>query len=64
MCIRDSRGIDEIYVDLSELPEPTRPLAQRIKDAVREATGLSCSIGIAANKLLAKICLLYTSRCV
>ena len=30
-------------------------LAQRIKDAVRQATGLSCSIGIAPNKLLAKI---------
>ena len=32
-----------------------RELAQRIKDAVREATGLSCSIGVASNKLLAKI---------
>jgi hypothetical protein len=30
-------------------------LAQRIKDAVRAATGLSCSICVAANKLLAKI---------
>ena len=30
-------------------------LAQSIKDAVRSATGLSCSIGVAANKLLAKI---------
>ena len=32
-----------------------RALAQSIKDAVRAATGLSCSIGIAQNKLLAKI---------
>ncbi|HET6803474.1 MAG TPA: DNA polymerase IV [Casimicrobiaceae bacterium] len=32
-----------------------RTLAQSIKDAVRNATGLSCSIGVAANKLLAKI---------
>ena len=32
-----------------------RALAQSIKDAVRSATGLSCSIGVAANKLLAKI---------
>ena len=30
-------------------------VAQAIKDAVRDATGLSCSIGIAPNKLLAKI---------
>jgi DNA polymerase-4 len=33
----------------------SRSLAQRIKDAVRQATGLSCSIGVAPNKLLAKI---------
>ena len=32
-----------------------RIVAQAIKDAVRNATGLSCSIGIAPNKLLAKI---------
>src|SRR4029078_2886244 len=30
-------------------------LAQSIKDAVRASTGLSCAIGIARNKLLAKI---------
>jgi DNA polymerase IV len=54
-CIED-RGIDEIYIDLSEHPDETRPLALRIKQAVRDTTGLSCSIGIAPNKLLAKIC--------
>lgn len=52
----EDRGIDEIYIDLTEHPDETRALAQRIKDAVRDATGLSCSIGIAPNKLLAKIC--------
>ena len=52
----EDRGIDEIYIDLSEHAEEIRPLAQRIKDAVRAATGLSCSIGVAPNKLLAKIC--------
>lgn len=52
----EDRGIDEIFIDLSDLPEDTRPLALRIKQAVREATGLSCSIGVAPNKLLAKIC--------
>ena len=30
-------------------------LAQRLKDAVRRATGLSCSIGVTPNKLLSKI---------
>ena len=67
----EDRGIDEIYVDLTEVVademrdggacdaslvwETARNVAQRIKDAVRVATGLSCSIGLAPNKLLAKI---------
>jgi nucleotidyltransferase/DNA polymerase involved in DNA repair len=33
----------------------TRDVASRIKQAVRDATGLSCSICVAPNKLLAKI---------
>jgi len=52
----EDRGIDEIYINLSEFDEDSLPLAQRIKQAVREATGLSCSIGITPNKLLSKIC--------
>ncbi|MDN5881100.1 MAG: DNA polymerase IV [Nitrosospira sp.] len=52
----ENHGIDEIYIDLSELPGETLTLAQRIKQAVREATGLSCSIGVTPNKLLSKIC--------
>ena len=51
----EDRGIDEIYVDLSDNSEETRSLAQRIKDAVFTATGLSCSIGVTPNKLLSKI---------
>ncbi|HLU00814.1 MAG TPA: DNA polymerase IV [Burkholderiaceae bacterium] len=51
----EDRGIDEIYLDLSAIPQDSLTLAQKLKQAVREATGLSCSIGIAANKLLAKI---------
>lgn len=52
----EDRGIDEIYIDLTEYDEATPALAQRIKDAVRDATALSCSIGVAPNKLLAKVC--------
>jgi DNA polymerase IV len=52
----EDRGIDEIYLDLSALPDDTLVLARRIKQAVRDATGLSCSIGVSPNKLLAKIC--------
>ena len=51
----EDRGIDEIYLDLSDIDEPTVPLAQRIKQAVLDATGLTCSIGVTPNKLLAKI---------
>jgi DNA polymerase-4 len=51
----EDRGIDEIYIDLSDIPEETAVLAQRIKDAVFAATGLSCSIGVTPNKLLSKI---------
>lgn len=51
----EDRGIDEIYIDLTDLPGETRELAQRLKDAVRQATGLSCSIGVTPNKLLSKI---------
>ncbi len=52
----ENSGIDEIYIDLSDLPDDSLALAQRIKQAVRDATGLSCSIGITPNKLLSKIC--------
>ncbi|WP_295009121.1 DNA polymerase IV [uncultured Dechloromonas sp.] len=52
----EDRGIDEIYIDLTDIDEDSLPLARRIKQAVRDATGLSCSIGITPNKLLAKIC--------
>ncbi len=67
----EDRGIDEIYIDLTDVettfhglaarepsPDPwrrARAVAQSIKEAVRAATGLSCSIGVAPNKLLAKI---------
>jgi DNA polymerase-4 len=52
----EDRGIDEIYIDLTAVEGETRELAQRIKQAVRDATGLSCSIGVTPNKLLSKIC--------
>ena len=93
----EDRGIDEIYVDLTDvqpprsddLPQPAtrgaswgegpdnapagdgwndagsesevdawwraRDVAKALKAAVRSATGLSCSIAVAPNKLLAKI---------
>ncbi|HND36402.1 MAG TPA: DNA polymerase IV [Nitrosomonas sp.] len=52
--IEDS-GIDEIYIDLTTLADDNHTLAKRIKQAVLNATGLTCSIAITPNKLLAKI---------
>ena len=51
----EDRGIDEIYIDLTEHPEDSLTLARRLKQAVHDATGLTCSIGISPNKLLSKI---------
>jgi DNA polymerase IV len=51
----ENRGIDEIYIDVTDLPGTSAEIGQRMKDAVRDATGLTCSICIAPNKLLAKI---------
>ena len=52
----EDHGIDEIYIDLSELPGDTLTIARNIKQAVLESTELSCSIGVTPNKLLSKIC--------
>lgn len=49
-------GIDEVYADVSAIPGDSRTIAQRLKDAVKQASGLTCSVGIAPNKLLAKLC--------
>ncbi|MBB5461930.1 DNA polymerase IV [Paraburkholderia sp. Cpub6] len=51
----EDRGIDEIYIDLTDLPGEPADIGRRIKDAVHQATGLTCSICVAPNKLLAKI---------
>jgi len=63
----EDRGIDEIYMDITGLveesaaegaPDPwvrARVAARDIQRAVREATGLTCSIGVTPNKLLSKI---------
>lgn len=51
----EDRGIDEIYIDLTDVEGEPRDIGARLKAAVRDATGLTCSIAIAPNKLLAKI---------
>jgi DNA polymerase-4 len=47
-------GLDEAYLDLSDSPAP-KARARQLKREVHEATRLVCSVGLAPNKLLAKI---------
>ena len=55
----ENRGIDEVFIDFTEVPggqrEGGRVLARLIQKAIFEDTGLTCSIGVAPNKLLAKM---------
>jgi DNA polymerase-4 len=48
-------SIDEAFVDISGLTEPPEYIARRLQAKIRDELGLPCSIGIASNKLVAKI---------
>jgi len=47
-------GLDEAYIDLTGLFAPKATM-RRIATEIREEAGLTCSIGISENRLLAKI---------
>jgi DNA polymerase IV len=47
-------GLDEAYLDLSGLYSP-RAAMRRLLAEIRATTGLSCSVGIGPNKLVAKV---------
>jgi DNA polymerase-4 len=62
----EDRGIDEIYIELTDIPGAqdsvghdanggVRGVAQEIRNNVRRRTGLGCSIGVTPNKLLSKL---------
>jgi DNA polymerase IV len=55
----EDRGVDEVYIDFTDVPggqrEGGRVLARLIQRAIFEKTGLTCSVGVAPNKLLAKM---------
>lgn len=53
--IMEDVGIDEAFLDISDEPDTNEAIVERIKDGIYKETGLTCSIGIAPNKLLAKI---------
>ena len=57
--VMEDRGIDEVYIDFTHAPggqaEGGRLLAMQLQQAIFAATGLTCSVGVAPNKLLAKM---------
>ena len=57
--LMQDRGVDEVYVDFTEVPggqrEGGRVLARLIQKSIFDKTGLTCSVGVAPNKLLAKM---------
>ena len=48
-------GIDEAFLDITDVDIESEKIANRIKERIRKETGLTCSIGMGPNKLLAKI---------
>ena len=48
-------SLDEAFLDVTANAEAPARVAATIKRRIREATGLSASVGVAPNKLLAKI---------
>jgi len=51
----EDAGIDEAYLDITDTRVGSDQIASAIKREIKDATGLTCSIGVAPNKLLAKI---------
>jgi DNA polymerase-4 len=48
-------SIDEAFVDISDLRENPEIVARRLQTRVNDELGLPCSVGVAGNKLVAKI---------
>src|SRR6218665_1949237 len=57
--VMQDRGVDEVYIDFTDVRggqrEGGRVLARLIQKSIADATGLTCSIGVAPNRLLAKM---------
>ena len=53
--IMEDVGIDEAFLDISSTGTSSEEIAREIKGRIKDGTGLTCSIGIAPNKLLAKM---------
>ncbi len=48
-------SIDEAFLDVTALGEPGDVLAARLQATIRDDLALSCSLGVATNKLVAKV---------
>ena len=57
--VMENRGVDEVFIDFTDVPggqrEGGRVLARLIQREIHLATGLTCSVGVAPNKLMAKL---------
>ncbi len=57
--LMEDRGVDEVYIDFTDVPggqrEGGRVLARLIQKSIFDDTGLTCSLGVAPNKLIAKM---------
>ncbi|TFI46883.1 DNA polymerase IV [Diaphorobacter sp. DS2] len=57
--VMEDRGVDEVYIDFTRVAggqrDGGRVLARLIQKSIFDATGLTCSIGVAPNKLIAKM---------
>jgi len=57
--VMQNTGVDEVYLDFTDVPGGQREnglsMAKLIQRSIFQATGLTCSIGVAPNKLLAKM---------
>lgn len=48
-------SIDEAFLDVSELADPAEKIARQLQSSINRDYDLPCSLGVAANKLVAKI---------
>ncbi|HXX58956.1 MAG TPA: DNA polymerase IV, partial [Thermodesulfovibrionales bacterium] len=53
--VMEDVGIDEAFLDISESDTSSEDIVRELKKRIRNETGLTCSIGIGPNKLIAKI---------
>lgn len=51
----EEAGLDEAFLELPQTEKNPQQVAARIKQRIKAETGLTCSVGIAPNKLLAKL---------